>query len=564
MKPLLRLSVKALVIREAGVMDRSFQGIKPLTIQIGQGGLPTAGSKSRPRECCQSAIEGFALRMGQQNMCSQCIHLRPDSQLREFKCHNGLMTFDSESFPKIEHHGAVDGVTGSCHELKVDTDNSVLVDCGLFQGEEVSRRGAGADIMDIEFDLGPIQALLVTHVHIDHVGRIPYLLDAGFKGPIFCSKPSAVLLPMVLEDAYRIGFTRDRNLVKQFLNRLKKRIVAIPYNQWQDVSLKNGASLAVRYQKAGHILGSSYIECRTGSGKSSRITVFSGDLGAPYAPLLAAPKSPYAADTVVIESTYGDRVHESRKERKNKLRKALLHALRDGGVVMIPAFSIGRTQELLYEIEDIIHRLKNHRVTENLQWRDLPVIIDSPLAARFTDAYRQLKPYWDEEAHQKVRAGRHPLSFDQLITIDSHHEHKRLVKRLASTREPCVVLAASGMCSGGRIVNYVKALIGDSRNDIVFVGYQAKGSPGRSIQRYGPENGYVVLDGKRYTINARVATLGGYSAHADQSDLVRFIRRIKRPPSEIRVVHGDDDAKLTLQNKLNEMMGTHGTRVVIP
>jgi len=471
-----------------------------------------------------------------------------------------------QSSLQILHHGAVDGVTGSCHELRLDDENGVLIDCGLFQGDEKSSRGAGSDALAIEFPLGHIRALLVTHVHIDHVGRIPYLLAAGFKGPIFCSEPSAVLLPLVLEDAIKVGISRDEKLVKKVLRRLEKQIIAVPYKNWTPVTLKGEASLEIRFQPAGHILGSAYIECRTQINDQAEITVFSGDLGAPHAPLLPNPAPPRRADTVVIESTYGDREHEGRKQRKDKLRTALTNAFRDGGVVMIPAFSIGRTQELLYELEDILHRMKDAQLKRGQQWKQLPIIVDSPLAARFNDVYRKLKQFWDAEARTKVAEGRHPLSFEQLITVNSHKDHLALVNRLSKSRESCVILAASGMCSGGRIVNYLKALIDDPVNDIVFVGYQARGTPGRDIQTYGPKGGYVYLDGKRFDVRARVVTLSGYSAHADQSNLVRFIRRIQHPPKQVRIVHGDDEAKLTLKQKLEELAAERNLdmNVVIP
>jgi metallo-beta-lactamase family protein len=271
--------------------------------------------------------------------------------------------------------------------------------------------------------------------------------------------------------------------------------------------------------------------------------VFSGDLGAPNTPLLPAPRAPYRADTLVLESTYGNRRHEDRRTRKQRLKSAVERALANGGTVLIPAFSIGRTQELLYEFETLIHG-------GGEKWRDLDIIVDSPLAARFTRVYRDLKSYWDAEAHRRLRAGRHPLSFENLITVDSHKEHMEMVDHLARTKRPAVVLAASGMASGGRIVNYLKAMIGEPRHDILFVGYQAPGTPGHAIQRYGPEGGWVMLDDQRLDIRAKVETISGYSAHADQKDLVNFVRRMHRWPQQIRLVHGDQQAREALRDEL--------------
>jgi len=461
----------------------------------------------------------------------------------------------------ILHHGAVNGVTGSCHELRLpaqagQTAKGILIDCGLFQGAETSGQGgsnSSSNGLEIDFPITHIQALVVTHVHIDHVGRIPSLLGAGFTGPIYCTEPSAILLPVVLEDAVKIGFTRNRRLIDRVINQLKRQIVAVPYHRWQ--SVEGLASLAVRFSPAGHILGSAYVTCRyrkTGTRKTGteEKIVFSGDLGAPWAPLLPSPKSPWGCDRLVIESTYGDSVHEGRRERREKLRHILEHAMADGGTVLVPAFSIGRTQELLYELEAIIHSYRNRPVHGRFSWDDIEILVDSPLAATFTDFYRQLKPYWDKEARRRLNGGRHPLSFDNLTTIDSHQDHLSAVKYLQRHSRPSIVLAASGMCTGGRIVNYLKALIGDARTDVLFVGYQAAGTPGRDIQRWGPKGGYVVLDGQRFDIGAGIHTLRGYSAHADADNLVNFVTRMRHKPREIRIVHGDAGAKLALKQRL--------------
>ena len=459
------------------------------------------------------------------------------------------------SFFEICHHGAVNGVTGSCHELRLRDGPGMLVDCGLFQGAETSGSGADAATLKIDFPIEHIQALVVSHVHIDHVGRIPYLLAAGFRGPIICTEPSARLLPLVLEDAMKMGVTRDRRQLERFVNLIAGRIVALPYGRWQQAVAAAGGSIAIRFQPAGHILGSAYVECEVKAAGEQHRVVFSGDLGAPHAPLLPAPRSPYKADTLVIESTYGDRLHQGRRERSLQLKKVVERALRDDGAVLIPAFSIGRTQEILYEIEGLIHRHGDDQAGAH-RWRDLEIIVDSPLAAGFTRVYRELRPYWDAEALGRVRAGRHPLAFEQLYTVGDHAQHQRAVNYIKQRGHPCVVIAASGMCAGGRMVNYLKALIGDPRTDILFIGYQAAGTPGRAIQRHGPQGGWVELDGQRFDIRAGVYTISGYSAHADQHNLVNFVRRMRVKPSQIRIVHGDDDAKAELQRQYRALLPT--------
>lgn len=441
----------------------------------------------------------------------------------------------------IKHHGSVNGVTGSCHQLFSPSGDSVLIDCGMFQGAEASQLENGS--LEIDFPLDGVKALLVTHCHIDHVGRIPYLLAAGFDGPIYATEATAHLLPLVIEDAIKVGLTRNRRLIDKVLARLSSLLKPISYDQWFDVL--NMPDLKGRFRMAGHIMGSAYVEFNL----AGKRLLFSGDLGAPYSPLLAAPKSPYRADCLVIESTYGDKNHTGRKDRKRRLQEVIERCLSNAGTVLIPAFSIGRTQELLYEIEDIIHRVKG-------DWQNLDVIVDSPLAAKFTEHYRVLKPLWDNEARRKVAAGRHPLAFEQLLTVGSHDEHMRVVNYLKQTGKPAIVIAASGMCEGGRMVNYLQALLPDARNDVLFVGYQAQGTLGRDIQTYGPRGGYVFIDGERVDIQAKVYSLSGYSAHAGQQDLINFVKRMRKKPSEIRIVHGDDVAKQALQNKLQQLVPT--------
>ncbi|WP_313211820.1 MBL fold metallo-hydrolase [Stutzerimonas nitrititolerans] len=566
-------------------------------------------------------------------------------------------------YPHIEHHGAKDGVTGSCHQLDMNATTSLLVDCGLFQGDDASiPSGEGGSRLPIDFPLDTIKALVVTHVHIDHVGRIPYLLAAGFAGPILCSEASAKLLPIVLEDAFKLSFSRDQQRIERYIDIVESRLVALPYQHWFTLVDTEELSARIRLQRAGHILGSAYVEIDLNYpqvGQSKRI-VFSGDLGAPHAPFLMPPQSPERADILVLESTYGDRLHEDRQTRRQRLEAVIEQALQDQGTVLIPAFSIGRTQELLYELEEIIHTRSvetssltnmlpsetvpassasvgasslaksnsteqpplstetraapihplppgeragvrgreampengitsesagvrgkeaspaisndaeqpplplreragergqkaaaNHspdQITTN--WPKLPIILDSPLASRFTAAYRELKPFWSQEARDRVQSGRRPLGFEQLITIDSHSDHQRIVNHLAQTARPAIVIAGGGMCSGGRIVNYLKAMLGDKRHNVLFVGYQAKGTPGYAIQTFGPKGGYVDLDGERFDIRAGITSIGGYSAHADQNGLVDFVTGMQQWPTEIRAVHGEQRAKEALAETL--------------
>lgn len=479
---------------------------------------------------------------------------------------------------KLVHHGAREGVTGSCHQLWMDDLASLLIDCGLFQGTD---EGQQDDTLALDFSIEGVKALIVTHVHIDHVGRIPNLLAAGFEGPILCSEPSARLLPIVLEDAFRLSISRDQQQLERYLKVVEQRIIALPYDHWFTLHETDAGECKVRLQPAGHVLGSAYVELElSATGAASERIVFSGDLGAPHSPILPDLVPPERADLLILESTYGDRRHEDRAHRRERLQAAVERALADQGTVLIPSFSIGRTQELLYELEEILfEKSESHdaqgsasRPSEgredalDIDWPHIPIILDSPLASRFTQTYKELQGYWDEDARHRLEEGRKPLSFKQLITVDSHDEHMRIVTHLAATARPAIVIAGNGMCSGGRIVNYLKAMLGDPRHHVVFVGYQGRGTPGRSIQTHGPDGGYVDLDAERIDIRASVDSVGGYSAHADQADLVGFVTRMQKWPSEIRLIHGESQAKRCLAEVLQARYheaGKHG-RVTIP
>ncbi len=432
----------------------------------------------------------------------------------------------------VIHHGALQGVTGSCHQLLIDQQRSMLVDCGMFQGADAKNR----DQETIEFSLAGIQGLVVTHVHLDHVGRIPFLIAAGFDRPIYCSPPTAKLLPLMLEDAMRVGVTRNKRVIERFLHDLRRHVRPMAYYKWHELD----GGIRMRLTPAGHVLGSSIVEFDY---KGERF-VFSGDLGSRNQPLLKDPVSPERADFLVLESTYGDRNHVGREERVLQLEKILCRTLLNQGVTIIPAFSVGRTQELLYEMNTIFEHMEQDRGCSMM--KSVDVLIDSPLAMKFTDLYDSLREYWDDEAKHVLTYDDQPLVFENLVKIDDHREHRDTVEYLKQSKVPAIVIAASGMCAGGRVVNYLKAFLGDPATDIIFVGYQALGTPGRYIQ----DTDWVKLDGKRYDIKAATHQLSGYSAHADQSDLIRFVEGFQERPAAIRLVHGEDQAKQVLTEVL--------------
>ena len=458
-------------------------------------------------------------------------------------------------YPVLSHHGGTRGVTGSCHQLHLDPSTSLLVDCGLEQGAEAA---PGAETASLGFDVQGIEALVVTHVHLDHVGRIPALLAAGYRGPILCSEPSARLLPLVLEDAYKLNVSSEPVQVARYLDFVRGLIVPLPFEHWHTLVERPGLACRIRLQRAGHLLGSAYVECDMQHGQANSRYVFSGDLGACGNPLLRPLQPPERADVLVLESTYGDQLHAHAGDRRQRLEAAIDRALADKGTILIPAFSLGRTQELLYELEDILHRKALLGSAgpgpdgDPLDWSQLPIILDSPLAQRITRVYRDLHDYWNAEAKARLAEGRDPLGFSQLISVDTHARHQQVVNYLKSTGRPAIVIAGNGMCSGGRIVNYLKAMLGDPRHEVVFVGYQAKGTPGAVIQASEGAQGFVQidLDGQMYEICAKVVTLSGYSGHADQAGLVNFVQGMSESPGTIVLVHGEQRAKVALKQAL--------------
>ncbi|MGB6044995.1 MAG: MBL fold metallo-hydrolase, partial [Pirellulales bacterium] len=357
-----------------------------------------------------------------------------------------------------------------------------------------------------------------------------------FTGPIYCTRPTASLLPLVVEDALKIGFTRKERMIRAFQERVSEMLRPVDYGEWQDIG-----KCRVRFHVAGHILGSAWIEVEA----DGKRVVFSGDLGAPHAPLLKDPQSPESADLLVLESTYGDKLHEGRDTRRERLEAILRRTLDDKGVTIIPAFSLGRTQELLYEMNGIFEKIQDQDGQTMLKRVD--VIVDSPLAARFTEIYSDLQPFWDAEAQQVLKYDDQPLVFENLTTIGDHDQHQATLDYLVKSDLPAVIIAGSGMCTAGRVVNYLKAFLDRPSTDVVFVGYQGSGTPGRDIQG-GRKS--VRFDGQEFDIKAKTHSLSGYSAHADQQNLLDYVQGMSEPPGEVVLVHGERDAKAALQEKL--------------
>ena len=393
---------------------------------------------------------------------------------------------------KITHLGAENCVTGSCHLFQANGLN-IMVDCGLAQGNDADNPIASWPMKPAEIDY-----LFLTHAHIDHIGRVPELIQKGFDGEIICSHPTKALLYPMLADAMKFS-----GLPKQTAGIIEKTIddLSWGFEYGEPFDLEKG--ITFKLGRAGHILGSCFI--RFQDEQSGCSVLFSGDLGAIDTPILPDPDAPETADLVVMESTYGDRLHARRDQRIKELGAILSRAVADNGKVFIPAFSLGRTQELIYEMDRIFSDPDYQAMFPNLQGkRRPPVFVDSPLGLEITRIYSRLSQYWDKEASTLHRQGDHPIDFEGLYAVENHRDHLKL----CDARGPAVILAGSGMCSGGRIIDHLKKGIDHSINDIFFVGYQAAGTPGRAIQQYSKQpGGYVDLDGVRKTIKAHVHNL---------------------------------------------------------
>ncbi|MCF8053426.1 MAG: MBL fold metallo-hydrolase [Desulfobacterales bacterium] len=424
---------------------------------------------------------------------------------------------------KITHLGGESTVTGSCHLVQA-RGVAILIDCGLAQGSD-----AVSPMDDWPAAPSDIDFVFLTHAHIDHIGRVPELIQKGFSGEIIATHPTKALLLPMLDDA--MGFS---DLSKKEADRICRKIDEAAWGFETNRAFDLAKGIRFTLGRAGHILGSCWVQIDIP--EEGRV-IFSGDLGSRDTPILCDPDIPEGCDLLVMESTYGDRLHGNRKDRQKRLGQVLDHVLADGGKVFIPAFALGRTQELIYEMDRLFEKGLDK----------VPVFVDSPLGLAITEIYSSLSQYWDKEARKIAERGDHPIDFRGLYAVRRHSDHLAL----CDAAGPMVILAGSGMCTGGRILDHLRKGIEDPKNDILFVGYQAAGTPGRDIVTYGKKpGGHVMLDGERLDIRAAVHQMGGYSAHADQEGLVSWVDAMAERPKEIKLVHGEAGARVSLERLL--------------
>lgn len=438
----------------------------------------------------------------------------------------------------LEFLGGCGGaVTGFCILLKAE-GSRLLVDCGLFQGED-----EGRNYRQFPFDPQEIDYFLLTHAHLDHSGLLPRLYKEGYRRSVVTSEATMDLCWVILEDSAHIQRSRERPLYRH--TDVKKALEGFEgFTYHEPIHLNR--FLRVFLRDAGHILGSAILEVGIEAGRDrdrEMKIVFSGDIGNRGTPLLCDPSIVEEADVLIIESTYGDRLHRGREKRLRELERIVNRSVEDGGKILIPSFAVGRTQELLYDFNQLAEGRRIPRI---------PIILDSPMAVAVTRLFERYTRLFDEEAKALLAAGDDPLEFPGLYTAESLRESESVWRM----KGPAIIISPSGMCNGGRILGHLKHYLGDERTEVLFVGYQARGTLGRALQNGAQE---VRIDGETYPNRARVYTLSGYSAHADREGLLDWLGGMRRLPEQVFVVHGEEAASRALAEGIRERYGIEAT-----
>ena len=438
----------------------------------------------------------------------------------------------------IQFFGAAKMVTGSNHLIKTDKYN-ILIDCGMFQGSSEIER---LNYEEFPYDPRDIDYLILTHAHIDHSGRIPKLVKDGFRGKIITTKPTYDLCKIMLRDSAKI-----QEADVEWENRKRQRAGKEPIEplytiEEAEVSLKFfetylydqrikiNDDIQLKFRDAGHMLGSAIIELWVKENGEYIKLVFSGDLGMPDRPIINDPEYIDSADYLIIESTYGNRVHEKFKESAEKLVDIINRTVVKGGTVIIPSFAVGRTQEIIYELNK--HYEYNNNIEEYMK---IPIYVDSPMAVLATKAFQANSSSFNEEAKKLILKGDNPFIFPNLRYVKDQKESMALNKY----KFPKVIISSSGMATGGRVRHHLKHNLWDEKNSLVFVGYQAEGTLGRIILNGAKK---VKILGEEVAVKAEIYDLQGFSGHADQLMLMDWIRKFKTKPQKIFIVHGEEDA----------------------
>ncbi len=453
---------------------------------------------------------------------------------------------------KIQFCGATAGVTGSCH--LITTENyKILLDCGQFQG------GKAQNALNFEafpFDPAEVDYLILSHAHIDHCGRIPLLVKRGFKGQIYCTDATADLLEVMLKDS---GYIHEKEA--EWQNRKNERagkplveplytcndamdalkfVKPVLYDQLVELN----EEMRIVFNDAGHILGSAITELWITEGDNVSKIVFSGDLGVMDRPILRNPTIIKKADYVIMETTYGNRLHPKNAMDVKKLMDIIRETAARGGTTVIPSFAVGRTQELIYELNRVYDSDSEYR----RDFQNLMVYIDSPMATTATEVFKKNAQVFDEETKEFIASGDNPLDFKNLRFTRSSQDSMWL----NTNDEPKVIISASGMCEAGRIRHHLKHNLWNPKSSIVFVGYQAEGTLGKLLLQGAEE---VTLFGESIKVNAQIHNLEGFSGHADRDGLLSWLAGFQKEPKHIFLVHGEPDAKDDFAETVKQKLG---------
>ncbi len=453
----------------------------------------------------------------------------------------------------IQFCGATSSVTGSCH-LITAAGHKVLLDCGQFQGNKAME---AKNFEEFPFNPAEVDCVILSHAHIDHCGRIPLLVKRGFKGKIYCTDATADLVEVMLKDS---GYIHEKEA--EWKNKKADRlgrphveplytyndaIDALQYLEpvLYDQLIEINESMRIVFNDAGHILGSAITELWVEEDGNVSKIVFSGDLGVMNRPILRDPTIIKKADYVIMETTYGNRVHPENSTSVKRLIDIVLKTTDRGGTVVIPSFAVGRTQELIYEF--------NRFYEENSEYKEkldkLNVYVDSPMATTATEVFRRNAQVFDEETKEYILKGDNPLDFKNLKFTRTSDESRML----NLDHNPKIIISASGMCEAGRIRHHLKHNLWNAKNSIIFVGYQAEGTLGRLLVEGGVDT--VTLFGEEIKVNAEIYNLEGFSGHADMNGLLAWLGGFRKAPKHIFLVHGEEESKNDFAATVKKQLG---------
>ena len=450
----------------------------------------------------------------------------------------------------LQFFGAAQAVTGSMHLVEAN-GHRVLLDCGMVQGKRQEARKLNSEF---PFDVKSIDAVVLSHAHLDHSGKLPLLAKLGFDNSIFSTSATRDLCSAMLRDSASL-----QEMDAKYVNKLniEKRLPFLkPLYTVHDVTTTLSLFQTVEYGRpldilpgikltfrdAGHILGSATVTLEIAEGQEEKkvtTLAFTGDLGRKGAAVVRDPNIISRADVLITESTYGGRNHGPLSEAKEKLARIVRETAHRGGLLIIPAFAVGRTQDVVYHL---------HELMEAKQIPSMPVYVDSPLATNVTEIFRQHPECYDEETEKLLLqdGGKDPFGFDMLKYTRSTEESKAL----NNLGKPAIIISASGMCEGGRVLHHLSRNIGETKTTVLFVGYQAENTLGRKLLQ-GDRT--VRIYGEEYEVRARMEEIDGYSAHADESELLDFIAAIPKKPKHVFVVHGEPDATKAMAAGLSRL-----------